>query len=293
MGKLKKWKKAERKKAELERWRKTVAPQPVGAFDRELKKGGATKGDDYARDGFSRPAANPMNQGPSEAVPQTIEQPSGIPRDLSDAIDELRRINRETLASCAHIGAFGDEVAPANDSTEFYAAVRFENSLKKLRESAPAMERQRRVGDAESLGLLIRKRGLPVPTPGPAFAPAQRLPGFGGVLPVPDSTHSMLNPEVRAEIKAIENDAKTKGWTDQDLWGPQVPGDTPRGLANLLRPGDTIVEVGKDYITANSPQFDFFGSRDPEIPSREIARRRYAPKIGAAAWSCAVWLRRP
>ena len=41
MGKLKKWKKAERKKAELERWRKTAAPQPVGAFDRELRKGGA------------------------------------------------------------------------------------------------------------------------------------------------------------------------------------------------------------------------------------------------------------
>jgi hypothetical protein len=32
MGKIKKWGKAERKKAEVERWRKPAAPQPVGAF---------------------------------------------------------------------------------------------------------------------------------------------------------------------------------------------------------------------------------------------------------------------
>jgi hypothetical protein len=201
-------------------------------FYRDLRKAGD--------DSTIRPA----DRRPSE--PATVKQPDG---DISDVLDEALRITQEILASDADIfGAF-DKNARAG----FEAEARFETSLQKLHEGAPAMERDSGAG---RLPLLVRQRGLTVPMRKiglPDFAPAQQLPGNNGVLPAPGSTHPMLDPDVEAKVKAIEYDAKTKGWTDQDLWSPEPVGtDQPR-LAYLMRPYDSILEVTEDAIKILTP----------------------------------------
>jgi hypothetical protein len=97
---------------------------------------------------------------------------------------------------------------------------------------------------------LPMRKGLPVPHDGgPMFEPAQRLTGYGGVLPVPAASHPLLNPQVRDEIARVAADAKAKGWSDGALWNMERVGDEPRGLASLMNPGDKILDVRPDFIS--------------------------------------------
>ena len=54
-------------------------------------------------------------------------------------------------------------------------------------------------------------------------------------------------------MKAIEADAKTKGWDDSSLWSSEEVGDQPRGLAYIMRPYDSILEVTEDAIKILTP----------------------------------------
>lgn len=62
-----------------------------------------------------------------------------------------------------------------------------------------------------------------------------------------NSRYSLVTPEVRELIEAIEPEARAKGWPAELLWNSEFWG-APRGLAAVLDEGDAIAEVTTDYI---------------------------------------------
>jgi len=64
---------------------------------------------------------------------------------------------------------------------------------------------------------------------------------------VPDSSNPLIPDSIRAKIRAIETDARAKGWDPERLWNSNF-WDQPRGRAAVLEPDDEIAEVTADYI---------------------------------------------
>jgi hypothetical protein len=63
----------------------------------------------------------------------------------------------------------------------------------------------------------------------------------------PDSRNPLVKPEIRANIEAIEADARAKGWPAELLWNVAF-WDRPRGLAAVLEAEDQIGGITPDYI---------------------------------------------
>jgi hypothetical protein len=84
----------------------------------------------------------------------------------------------------------------------------------------------------------------------------------GSTVPIADirdsdmsvSPPSPIDPAIVSTIAAIEPLAIACGWSHQRLWQHEFwPRDGERGLASVLDPEDTIVEVTTDAITIAKP----------------------------------------
>jgi len=116
---------------------------------------------------------------------------------------------------------------------------------------------------AETLMADLNRRGIRLTPDGPDLIvePASKLTyndrtnirNFKGELlarlrtATPDSRQTLICPEVRVKLEAVEADARSKGWPAELLWNNAF-WDLPRGLAALLNPGDEIGEVTAEYI---------------------------------------------
>jgi hypothetical protein len=66
------------------------------------------------------------------------------------------------------------------------------------------------------------------------------------------TTRPSIDPAVEAEIARIWPEAQRLGWPRERIWNPDYWPHTverPRGLASVLEPGNTIIEVGDCHIT--------------------------------------------
>ena len=64
---------------------------------------------------------------------------------------------------------------------------------------------------------------------------------------VPDSTHPIIPPAIRAKIESIETEARALGWDPERLWNSNFR-DQPRGLPAVMDEPDEIGAVTADYI---------------------------------------------
>jgi hypothetical protein len=68
----------------------------------------------------------------------------------------------------------------------------------------------------------------------------------------PPSPQIAMDPSVQAELSRIWPEAERLGWSHARIWNAQFWPNSdaqPRGLAAVLQPGDTIVEVTEQWIT--------------------------------------------
>jgi hypothetical protein len=65
---------------------------------------------------------------------------------------------------------------------------------------------------------------------------------------VPDSRSPLVPQAIRANIEAIESDARRLSWPAELLWNAAF-WDLPRGLASVLDADDKIDEVTAAYIS--------------------------------------------
>jgi len=94
------------------------------------------------------------------------------------------------------------------------------------------------------------------PEPSRNQRPHERLRADGHALRVgianercanPQTSHDQIESAVAAEIRRVEPQARSLGWSQWRLWESRFwPG--PRGLAALMEPGDQIMEVTTEWI---------------------------------------------